>query len=89
MSSWHSHAQDIAAGLPGVPLLHPTDNHRGRMEHASGMKAWVFEMDECSGEEIAQRLVQTGQDLPATRVLAERAKAIAHKKMVAMIAGIL
>jgi translation initiation factor 1 (eIF-1/SUI1) len=50
--------------------------------------AEVFEMDQATGGQIAERLVQIGGDLRAARALAAKASAAAQKRMQTMIAAI-
>lgn len=84
----HSPIMAIAAGVPAVLVRQPTDTRKGRMWYDLGMKDWVFEIDETTGEQIADRLVQIGRDLPAARRAAAQARDLAHEKMAAMIAAI-
>ena len=84
----HSPIMAIAAGVPAVLVRQPTDTRKGRMWYDLGMRDWVFEIDETSGEQIAARLVEIGRDLPAARQAAARARDLAHEKLAAMIKAI-
>ncbi len=84
----HSPIMGIAAGVPSVLVRQPTDTRKGRMWYDLEMNDWVFEIDDTTGAQIAARLVQIGQNLPAARVKAEQARSLAHEKMAAMIAAI-
>jgi polysaccharide pyruvyl transferase WcaK-like protein len=84
----HSPIMGIAAGIPSVLLRQPTDTRKGRMWYDLQMNPWVFEIDQTTGPQIAERLVQIGRDLPAARATAAKAKAYAHERMAAMIAAI-
>ena len=84
----HSPIMGIAAGVPSVLLRQPTDTRKGRMWYDLKMDDWVFEIDESTGAQIAERLVQIGRDLPAARAAAAKARALAQEKMAAMIAAI-
>ena len=84
----HSPIMAIAAGVPAVLVRQPTDTRKGRMWYDLGMKDWVFEIDETSGERIAARLVQIGRDLPAARRAAAQARERARESMAAMIDAI-
>mgnify|MGYP006276293057 CR=1 FL=1 len=84
----HSPIMAIAAGVPAVLVRQPTDTRKGRMWYDLGMRDWVFEIDDTTGEQIAARLVQIGRDLPAARRAAAQARDLAHEKMAAMIAAI-
>jgi hypothetical protein len=78
----------IAAGTPAVLLRQPTDTRKGRMSYDIGLTDWVFEIDQTTGTQIAERIVQIGRDLPAARATAEKARAFAQERMAAMIAAI-
>ncbi len=84
----HSPIMAIAAGVPAVLVRQPTDTRKGQMWYDLGMKDWVFEIDQSTGAQIAERLVQIGSDLPAARMAADKARALAHEKMAAMVAAI-
>ncbi len=84
----HSPIMAIASGVPAVLVRQPTDTRKGRMWYDLKMNDWVFEVDQTSGAQIAERLVQIGRDLPAARESAARARAAAREYMAAMIAAI-
>ena len=84
----HSPIMGIAAGVPSVLVRQPTDTRKGRMWYDLKMDDWVFEIDQSTGAQIAERLVQIGNDIPAARALATKARTLAHERMAAMIAAI-
>ena len=84
----HSPIMGIAAGVPSVLVRQPTDTRKGRMWYDLKMNDWVFEIDDATGAQIAERLVQIGRDLPAARAAAAKARAYSHERMAAMIAAI-
>ncbi len=84
----HSPIMAIAAGTPAVMLRQPTDTRKGQMWYDIGLKDWIFEIDNSTGVQIAERIVQIGRDLPAARLIAEKARAFADERMGAMIAAI-
>lgn len=84
----HSPIMGIAAGVPSVMVRQPTDTRKGQMWYDLKMNDWIFEVDNATGAQIAERLVQIGQDLPAARELASRARQLARERMAAMIAAI-
>ncbi len=84
----HSPIMGIASGVPSVLLRQPTDTRKGRMWTDLKMNDWVFEIDETTGTQIAQRLVQMGQDLPAARTAATAARVYAQERMAHMIAAL-
>jgi polysaccharide pyruvyl transferase WcaK-like protein len=84
----HSPIMGIAAGVPSILLRQPTDTRKGQMWRDLKMDDWIFEIDETTGAQIAQRIVQVGKDLPAARAKARAARAYAQERMAAMIEAI-
>ena len=84
----HSPIMGIANGTPAVLVRQPTDTRKGQMWHDVGLDDWIFEIDQSSGAQIAERLVQIGKDLPAARLVAAKARDTARQAMAAMIARI-
>lgn len=84
----HSPIIAIANGVPAVLVRQPTDTRKGRMWYDLKMNDWVFEVDQTSGAQIADRLVQIGHDLQAARESASKARATAQGYMAAMINAI-
>ncbi|MBC7966277.1 MAG: polysaccharide pyruvyl transferase family protein, partial [Fuerstia sp.] len=84
----HSPIMGIAAGVPSVLVRQPTDTRKGRMWYDLKMNDWVFEIDESTGAQIAERLVEIGQNLNAARATAAKARSLSHELMASMIAAI-
>jgi polysaccharide pyruvyl transferase WcaK-like protein len=84
----HSPIMGISAGVPAVMVRQPTDTRKGRMWYDLKMTDWIFEVDETTGSQIAERIVQIGKDLPAAQTKAQAARDLAHEHMTAMIAQI-
>ncbi len=84
----HSPIMAISAGVPAVLVRQPTDTSKGRMWYDLGMNEWVFEIDQSTGTRIAEQLVRIGNNLPAARAIAEKARMLAHDRMAVMIAAI-
>lgn len=84
----HSPIMAIAAGTPAILLRQPTDTRKGRMWYDIGLADWVFEIDQSTGTQIAERLVQAGRDLPTARAIADKARHFTHERMAAMIEAI-
>ncbi|MES2706307.1 MAG: polysaccharide pyruvyl transferase family protein [Verrucomicrobiota bacterium] len=84
----HSPIMGIAAGVPSVLVRQPTDTRKGRMWYDLKMEDWVFEIDHTTGAQMASAITRIGQDLPAARSAATKARDLAHEKMAAMIADI-
>lgn len=84
----HSPIMGISASVPSVMVRQPTDTRKGRMWYDLKMSDWVFEIDTTTGTQIAERLVQIGNDLSAAREKAATARTLAHELMATMIAAI-
>jgi hypothetical protein len=84
----HSPIIAISSGVPAVLVRQPTDTRKGQMWYDLKMNDWVFEVDNTSGEQIAERMSQIGGDLPKARESALKARDYAHQRMAAMIAAI-
>ncbi len=84
----HSPILAVAAGTPAVLLRQPTDTRKGQMWRDVGLTDWIFEIDESTGKQIAERLLEVGKDLPAARKAADKARKFAHERMAAMVAEI-
>ena len=84
----HSPIMAVAAGTPAVHLRQPTDTRKGQMWRDVGLEQWVFEIDNSTGQEIAARLLEIGDDLPAARKAAEKARQFARERMAAMVSEI-
>lgn len=65
--SFECHSPIIAAanGTPSFYLRQPTDTIKGQMYYDLGFNDWVFEIDETSGEQIANRLFNVHSDYNA------------------------
>ncbi len=85
----HSPIMGIANGIPAVLVRQPTDTRKGQMWRDIGLDPWIFEVDQSSGDQIAERIVEIGSDLPKARVLADEARERAQLKMAAMVRSIL
>ena len=87
-SEQHSPIMAIANGTPAVLVRQPTDTRKGQMWHDVGLHDWIFEIDQTTGAQIAERMVQIGKDLPAARIVAAKARDTARAAMAAMMAQI-
>jgi hypothetical protein len=81
----HSPIIAVAAGTPAVHMRQPTDTRKGQMWRDIGLEPWLFEIDDCSGKEIAGRVVCIGLDQAAARETAGKAHSFARARMEAMI----
>jgi hypothetical protein len=50
-----------------------------------GLESWLFEVDQSSGEEIANRILDIGSDPDAARTTARIARAFSHERMRKMV----
>ena len=57
----HSPIMAIAAGTPSFYLRQPTDTIKGQMYYDLGLDDWVFEIDDTSGQQIADALMNVHQ----------------------------
>ena len=87
-SEQHSPIMGIANGIPAVMVRQPTDTRKGQMWRDVGLNEWLFEIDQSTGEQIAERVAQIGKDLPAARVIATKARDTARAAMKAMVGNI-
>ena len=51
----------IAAGTPSFYLRQPTDTIKGQMYYDLGLNDWVFEIDDTTGQQIADPLMHVHQ----------------------------
>jgi len=84
----HSPILAITGGTPAVHLRQPTDTRKGQMWRDVGLERWLFEIDKATGEQIAERVVEIGQDLATARKTAAKARAFAQERMAAMMTAI-
>jgi len=84
----HSPIIAIANDTPAIHLRQPTDTRKGQMWRDVGLEQWIFEIDDSTGKQIADCVVEIGKDLPAARRAAAKARAFAHERMAAMVAEI-
>ncbi len=84
----HSPIMAIASGTPAVLVRQPTDTRKGQMWRDLKMDDWIFEVDDATGQQISERVVAIGKDLPAARQYAATARQYALERMAAMIAEI-
>jgi polysaccharide pyruvyl transferase WcaK-like protein len=84
----HSPIMAIANGTPAVLLRQPTDTRKGQMWRDLGLQRWIFEIDQATGEDIAERLLEIAADLPKARAQASKARDYAQERMKAMMGAI-
>ncbi|WP_323200765.1 polysaccharide pyruvyl transferase family protein [Nostoc sp. UHCC 0251] len=84
----HSPIMAVAAATPAVHLRQPTDSRKGQMWRDIGLENWLFEIDDSTGQEIATRVVEIGQNLPRACQMAKNAREVARRRMAEMVAAI-
>jgi polysaccharide pyruvyl transferase WcaK-like protein len=67
--SFECHSPIIAAanGTPSFYLRQPTDTIKGQMYYDLGLNDWVFEIDNTTGKQISDRLMEINNDYPAAQ----------------------
>jgi polysaccharide pyruvyl transferase WcaK-like protein len=84
----HSPIMALGAGTPAIHLRQPTDTRKGQMWRDIGLNDWIFEIDETTGEQITQRLLEIGHDLTAARMVAAKGLQFAKQKMRDMLTAL-
>lgn len=63
----HSPIMAIANGTPAFYLRQPEDTIKGQMYYDLGLADWTFEIEQTTGKQIADRLMQVVANYPAAR----------------------
>jgi polysaccharide pyruvyl transferase WcaK-like protein len=84
----HSPIIAIANGRPAIHLRQPTDTRKGQMWRDVGLKDWLFEIDETTGDEIGRRLVSLYKDADATAAGVAKAREFTAARGKAMMAAL-
>jgi polysaccharide pyruvyl transferase WcaK-like protein len=84
----HSPIMAVANGTPAMLLRQPTDTRKGQMWRDVGLKEWIFEIDDTTGKQVAERTLEIAKNLPAARETAKKAREVARKAMEAMVGAI-
>jgi hypothetical protein len=71
MVSYEMHSPILAFGVgtPAIYVRQPTDTCKGQMWRDVGLGDWMFEIDACSGDEIAERALDIDRDPDAATAL--------------------
>lgn len=69
----HSPIMALYNGTPAFYLRQPEDTIKGQMYYDIGLSDWVFEIEETTGNQIADRLMQIYDDYPAAERYLEAA----------------
>jgi polysaccharide pyruvyl transferase WcaK-like protein len=84
----HSPIMSLTSSTPAMYLRQPTDTRKGQMWRDIGLNDWIFEIDETSGKQIADRLLEIGNDLQLARQKAQQGLELAQQKMKEMVHAI-
>lgn len=69
----HSPILAVTVGTPAIHLRQPTDTCKGQMWRDVGLSDWIFEIDETTGDKIADRALQIASDPDTSRQKAQEA----------------
>jgi polysaccharide pyruvyl transferase WcaK-like protein len=76
----HSVIMALAVGTPAFYVRQPHDTIKGQMYYDIGLGRWVFEIEQSTGEQIAQRLMEVVDDYPAAINIAKHAMEEVNKQ---------
>jgi polysaccharide pyruvyl transferase WcaK-like protein len=63
----HSPIMALKNGTPSFYLRHPQDTIKGQMYYDLGLADWTFEIEQSTGKQIADRLMQVHANYPAAQ----------------------
>jgi len=69
----HSPIIAAAMGTPAIHVRQPTDTRKGQMWRDIGLAEWLFEIDECTGEQIAATLLAIQANYPQAKAKLKKA----------------
>jgi polysaccharide pyruvyl transferase WcaK-like protein len=84
----HSPIMSLTSSTPAMYLRQPTDTRKGQMWRDIGLHDWIFEIDDTTGKQIADRLLEIGRDLPASRLKAQQSLKFSQQSMKEMVLAI-
>lgn len=84
----HSPIIALAGGTPAIHLRQPTDTRKGQMWRDVGLGDWIFEIEESTGPQIAERLLELRRDSEKTRSLVKRAREFVARRGARMMESI-
>lgn len=76
----HSPIIAIAAGTPAIHVRQPTDSRKGQMWKDVGLGDWLFEVEDTTGERIADALLALHRDAAGTREQVRKAQAFVAER---------
>lgn len=84
----HSPIMAIANGRPAIHLRQPTDTRKGQMWRDVGLKDWLFEIDDATGDDIGRRLVDLYKNPEASAAAVAKAQEFTSARGKAMMSAI-
>lgn len=88
----HSPIMALAVGTPAFYLRQPQDTIKGQMYHDLGLDDWVFEIEQSSPDEVAERLMWVNANVTASAAYRNAAMAKVaqtHEQAMRIIGGVL
>lgn len=82
----HSPIIAIAQGTPAIHVTMPGDGHKSEMWNDVGLGDWLFSIEKCSGEQLAESLLMIDKDQEKASRRATDALAKAKREMTTMMA---
>jgi polysaccharide pyruvyl transferase WcaK-like protein len=81
----HSPIISLVSGTPAIYVRQPSDTIKGQMYYDLELSDWIFEIEDTSGEQIADRLLEIHQSYPVSlnkvEQLNQRVKIIYNQQM--------
>jgi len=84
----HSPIIAIANGRPAIHLRQPTDTRKGQMWRDVGLQDWLFEIDDATGEQIAEKLLDLQGQPERTAATVAKAREFTSERGRAMMAAV-
>ena len=84
----HSPIIAVANGTPAIHVRQPTDTRKGQMWRDVGLGGWLFEVEQTTGEQLAEKLLEIAGDETAARAKVKQANAFTAERGRAMMEAI-
>lgn len=81
----HSPIIAFANGTPAIHLRQPTDTRKGQMWRDVGLGDWIFEIDDTTGDQIADQLLAMHADIDETHNRFQQAKNVVDERTTRMM----
>lgn len=76
----HSPILALMADTPAFYVRQPSDTIKGQMWRDIGLASWTFEVDQATGEELAQTVISAVKDAPDTQKRVKMAQALVRER---------